>query len=65
MIHAKIRKKYQKYPSTTIFKHANVLAKVNKPPFVFFYNMTTHDAYIIPIHVPTVTLAKSSHEQKE
>ena len=28
--HAAITKKYQKYPSTTIPKHANVLAKVNK-----------------------------------
>ena len=31
-IHAVIPTKYQKYPSATILKHANVLAKVNKPP---------------------------------
>ena len=29
-IHAAISKKYQNYPPTTILKHANVLAKVNK-----------------------------------
>ena len=28
-IHAVILTKYQKYPSTTILKHANVLAKLN------------------------------------
>ena len=31
-INAIIPKKYQKYPSTTILKHVNILAKVNKPP---------------------------------
>ena len=31
-IHAVIPEKYQKYPSTTILEHANVLAKVNKLP---------------------------------
>ena len=30
MIHAIIPMKYQKYPSTSTLKHANVLAKVNK-----------------------------------
>ena len=29
-VHAVIPKIYQKYPSTTIIKHANVLDKVNK-----------------------------------
>ena len=29
MIHGNILKKYQKYPSTTILKHATFLAKVN------------------------------------
>ena len=32
MIHAVILIKYQKYPSTAILKHENVLAKVNKSP---------------------------------
>ena len=32
MIHAVIVMKYQKYPSTTILKHANGLAKVYKFP---------------------------------
>ena len=31
-IHAIIPKEYQKYPSTTILKHANVLAKLNEFP---------------------------------
>ena len=31
-IHAVIPMKYRKYPSTTILKHANVLAEVNKSP---------------------------------
>ena len=31
-IHAVIPMKYQKYPSTTILKHENVLAKENKFP---------------------------------
>ena len=31
-IYAAIRTKYHKYPSTTIFKQANVLAKANKSP---------------------------------
>ena len=31
-MHAAIPKKNQKYPSTTILKHANVFAKVNKLP---------------------------------
>ena len=31
-IHAVIPTKYQKYPFTTILKHTNVLAKVNKLP---------------------------------
>ena len=30
MIYAVILTKYQKYPSTTILKHANVFAEVNK-----------------------------------
>ena len=32
MIHDVILTKYQKCPSSTILKHANVLAKLNKSP---------------------------------
>ena len=32
--------KYQKYPSTTILKHANVLDKVNKLPYKSLLDMT-------------------------
>ena len=32
MIHSVILTKYQKYPSTTILKNANILAKINKSP---------------------------------
>ena len=64
-IHVIIPKKYQKYPSTTILKNANVLAKVNKLPYEFLHNMTSHDAYIITIHVLTITISDISHKQKE
>ena len=64
-IHAVIPKKYQKYPSNPILKHANVLDEVNKSPWGFLLNMPSHDAYSIPIHVHTMTLADISHEQKE
>ena len=37
-----ILKKYQKYPPTTILKHANVLAGVSKSPYVVWYNMAPH-----------------------
>ena len=65
MIHAVILTKYQKYPSTTILKHVNVLAKVNKSRLGRLPNITPHDAYSITIHVRTVTLADISHEQKK
>ena len=32
-IHTDILMKYQKYPSTTILKHVNVLDKVHNPPW--------------------------------
>ena len=32
--------KYKKYPSTTILKHVNILAKVNKSPHENLLNMT-------------------------
>ena len=53
------------YTSTTIIKHANVLAKVNKLPWGHLQNVKPHDAYSIPIHVLTMTLADISHEQKK
>ena len=59
MIHAVILKKYQKYPSTTILKQANVLEKVNKPPYGRLQNMTPHNAYSITIHVRTINLVLS------
>ena len=65
MIHDVIPKKYQKYPSITIFKHMNVLAKVNKLPWRHLPNMTPHDTYSIPIHVCKMTLSEISHKQKE
>ena len=64
-IHDFILTKYQKYPSTTILKHANVLEKVNKPPYGSLSNITPHNAYSITIYVYIVMLADSSHEQKE
>ena len=57
--------KCQKYPSTTILEHENILAKVNKPPYERLYNMTPHDSCSIPIHVRTITLADISHGKKE
>ena len=65
MIHDVIPTKYQKYPSNTILKHANILAKVDRLPLGSLINTTSHDAYSIPIHVRTMTLSDISHEQKE
>ena len=65
MIHAVIPKKYQKYPSTAILKHANVLTKVNKSPQGHLQNITPRDACGILIHVRTVTPEDISHKQKE
>ena len=64
MIHAVILTKYQKYPSTKILKHVNVLDKINKSSYGYLPNMTPPDAYSIKIHVGTVTLAEIIHEQK-
>ena len=63
-IHAIIPTKYSKYPSTTILKYENVLAKVNKSPYGILHNMTPHDAYIIPIHVRKMTLVDISHKKR-
>ena len=43
-IHDIIPKKYHKYPSNTILKHKNLLAKVNKSPWGCLHHMTSHDA---------------------
>ena len=48
--------KNQKYPSTTILKHANDLDKVNKQPLGCLQNVMPHDSYSIPIHLNTMTL---------
>ena len=64
-IHAVILTKYQKYLSTTILKHVNVLDKVNKLSYGRLHHMKPHDSYSISIHVRTVTLAEISHKQKE
>ena len=42
-IHDVIQTKYHKYPSTTILKHVNVLAKVNKSHYMRLLNMTPHN----------------------
>ena len=63
-IHAVILTKYHKYPSTTILKHSDTLAKVNKLPYGRLPYMTPHDAYIIKTHISTVTLADISHKKR-
>ena len=64
-IHAAIPKKYHKYPSTTILKHANILTESNKYPWGRLHIMTPHDTYSIPTHVYTVTVLDNSHKQKD
>ena len=64
-IYTIIMTKYQKYPSTTILKHVNVLAKVNKLPYFRLLNMTPRYAYSITIHVRTMTLVDISPTKKE
>ena len=58
-------KKYKKYPSTTIVKHVIALAKENKLPDVCLLNMMPHDAYIIKIHVRTMTMSDISYKKRE
>ena len=53
-----------RYPSTTIIKHAYVLAKVNKSPWGRLQNMTPHDSYSIIIQVPTITLVEISQNKR-
>ena len=57
MIHVVILTEYHKYPSTTVLKHANILAKVNNSPYVHLLNMTPYGAYSITIHVRTMTIS--------
>ena len=59
-----IPKKYHKYTSITVLKHANVLAEVNKSSYARLHNMMPHDAYIIKILVRIVTLGEISHEKR-
>ena len=63
MTHTVIPTKYCKYPSTTILKHANVLAKVNKLPYECLPNITPHDAYSVKIRVRTSTLENILHKK--
>ena len=63
-IHDVILSKYQKYPSNTILKFANVLAEAIKLPYGRSLSMTPHDTYSIPIHVHTITLSEINHKQK-
>ena len=44
IMHAVIPETFQKYPPTTILKHANFLAKVNQLFYVRLINMTPFDA---------------------
>ena len=60
-IHAVIPTKYQKNPSKTILKHANILAKVNKSPYVCLLNMFPHYAYSIKTHVHIIIMSVISH----
>ena len=57
--------KYQKYSSTTILKHENILAKVDKLSYVFVLNMIPHGAFIIPIHLRKFSISEISHKQME
>ena len=65
MVYTVVLTKYQKYPSTKILKHANILAKVNKFPYGRLLNRTPYDAYSITIRVFTMTLAETSNKKKE
>ena len=56
--------KYQKYPSTTMLKHVNVLAKLNKAALGSLPDMMPHKYFSITINVHTMILADISHEQK-
>ena len=63
-IHDVILKKYYKYPSTKILNHANILAEVNKSPYVSVLHMTAHDAYSIKIHMLNLTMLDISSKKR-
>ena len=58
-------KKYHNYPSTTILKQVNVLAKVNKLSCIILLNLTAHAASSITTHVRTMTISEIIHKPKE
>ena len=64
-IHDVISTKYQKYPSNTKLNMLMFMAKVNKLPQGSLINIPSNDAYSIPIHLRTMTLADISKEQRE
>ena len=55
--------KFQKYPSTTILKHVNILSEANKPPRGCLHHMMPHVAYSITIHVHKMTVADISNKK--
>ena len=55
-INAVIPMKYQKYPSFIILQHMNVLAKLNKFPYVSLLYMTPNEAYNITFHMRTMNI---------
>ena len=57
--------KYQKYPSNTVLKHADVLTKENISPYVRLLDMMLYYAYSISIHGHKMTISEIVHEQKE
>ena len=56
MIHAVIPMECEKYPSTTILKHENILAEVNKSHNVYFSNKNVQEVYSTKIYVRTMTI---------
>ena len=64
MIQDVIPNKCQKYPSTRILKHVNVLDKLNKLSWGSLHHMIPHDACSIPIHIRTVILADIHHKKR-
>ena len=57
--------KYQKHPSTTKLKHANVLTKEIISPYVRLLNLILYYAYSISIHGHKMTISEIVHKQKE
>ena len=63
-IYTVIPTEYQKYPSTIILKHENVLAKADKLPYDRWHSITPHEAYSISIHAITMTPADISDKKR-